>query len=226
MNGVKLTPSEYNATNGTEIILNAASVTGDLVDVIAFSISSISQLTGPTGPTGTAVGYFVSDNAARDSLSVTQGTIVYVYDDGSGHNQAYIAAQLNPTVWIPIGLSTDGINIGNSASGSQTLDYTFLAQGTYTSSNEVIVGTMVPTVTITNLDVAILAAFNDPTAYFTVGSPSNHSLLMDNSMINTSTTGLYTKSLSYAITQTTTINAYVGVGTSTTGSWRITMTYS
>ena len=226
VNGVKLTPSEYNATNGTEIILNAASVAGDLVDIVAFSVSSFSQLTGPTGPTGTAVGYFVSNIAVRDSLTVTQGTIVYVYDDGSGHNQAYIAAQLGPTVWIPIGLSTDGLNIGNASSGSQTLDYTFSATGNYSSAGNVIIGTMAPTVTITNLDVAIVTAFNDPTAYFTVGSPANHSLLMDNTMINTAVAGIYTSPMSYHVTQTTTINAYIGVGTSTQGSWRVTMTYS
>jgi hypothetical protein len=226
VNGVKLTPSEFNATNGTQVILNAASVSGDTVDIIAWNVSSISQLTGPTGPTGTAVGYFVSNIAVRDTLTVTQGTIVYVYDDGSGHNQAYLAAQLGPTVWIPVGLSTDGQNIGNSTSGSQTLDYTFLARGTYTSSNVVVVGTMVPSVTITNLDVSILTAFNDPNTNFTVGSPANNSLLMANTMIDASTVGTYTTALCYPVTQTTTINAYVGIGTSTQGSWRITMTYS
>ena len=226
VNGVKLTPSEFQANNGTEVILNAASVAGDTVDIIAWSVSTVSQLTGPTGPTGTAVGYFVSNIAVRDTLTVTQGTIVYVYDDGSGHNQAYLAAQLGPTVWIPIGLNTDGLNIGNSTSGSQTLDYTFLAHGTYASSNTVIVGTMVPSVTVTNIDVAILTAFNDPNTDFTVGSPTNPSLLMANTLIDASTVGTYTTALSYPVTQVTTINAYVGVGTSTQGSWRITMTYS
>ena len=226
VNGVKLTPSEFNATNGTQIILNAASVGGDTVDIIAWSISTISQLTGPTGPTGVAVGYFVSNITTRDSLTVTLGTIVYVYDDGSGHNQAYLAAQLGPTIWVPFGLNLDHSNIGNSTSGFQTLGYEFTASGSYTGSNTVVIGTMAPAVTVTNIDVSITSAFNDPSAYFTVGSPANHSLLMDNTKINTSVVGTYTTTLSYPITQTTSINAYVGVGTSTSGSWRIKMSYT
>jgi hypothetical protein len=106
------------------------------------------------------------------------------------------------------------------------LDYTFLAHGTYASSDTVVVGTMVPSVTVTNIDVAILTAFNDPNTDFTVGSPTNPSLLMANTLIDASTVGTYTTALSYPVTQVTTINAYVGVGTSTQGSWRITMTYS
>ena len=226
VNGVKLTPNEFNATNGTQVILNAASVAGDTVDIIAWSVSTISQLTGPTGPTGTAVGYFVSNIAVRDTLTVTQGTIVYVYDDGSGHNQAYLAAQLGPTVWVPIGLNLDGTNVGNSTSGFQTLGYEFTASGSYSSGNTVIVGTMTPTVTVTNIDVSILSAFNDPTATLTVGSPANRRLLMGNSQINTSVVGTYTAKPSYTVTQTTTINAYVGVGTSTAGSYLIKMSYS
>ena len=226
VNGVKLTPNEFNATNGTQVILNAASIAGDTVDIIAWSVSTISQLTGPTGPTGTAVGYFVSNIAVRDTLTVTQGTIVYVYDDGSGHNQAYLAAQLGPTVWVPVGLNLDGNNVGNSTSGFQTLGYEFTASGSYSSGNTVIVGTMAPTVTVTNVDVSILSAFNDPTATLTVGSPANHRLLMGNSQINTSVVGTYTAKPSYTVTQTTTINAYVGVGTSTAGSYLIKMSYS
>jgi hypothetical protein len=226
VNGVKLTPSEYQANNSSTIVLNAPSITGDLVDIIAWSISSVSQLTGPTGPTGVAVGYFVSNIAVRNSIAVTLGTIVYVYDDGSGHNQAYLAAQLGPTVWVPVGLNLDGNNVGNSTSGFQTLGYEFAASGTYASPSTVIVGTMAPMVTVTNLAVSILSAFNDTSAQFTVGSPSNNSLLMDNTKINTAVVGTYTTTLSYPVTQTTTINAYVGVGTSTAGSWRIKMSYS
>ena len=118
------------------------------------------------------------------------------------------------------------MNVGNSTSGTQSLGYQFTARGNYASSSSVIVGTIAPTVTVTNLDVAILTAFNDPTTNFTVGSPADPSLLMANTLIDASTVGTYTTALSYPISQTTTINAYVGVGTSTQGSWRITMTYS
>ena len=226
VNGVKLTPNEFQANNGTQVILNAPSVSGDTVDIIAWSVSTVSQLTGPTGPTGVAVGYFVSNIAARDSLTVTLGTIVYVYDDGSGHNQAYLAAQLVPTVWIPVGLSTDGQNVGNSTAGSTTLTNTFLANGSHLSPNPVMVGTMAPIKTITYLDVTITEAFNDQTSNLQIGTDSVPSLLMDNTLIDTTTVGSYTTSLSYPVATTTAIKAFIGVGTSTSGAFRITMDYS
>ena len=226
VNGVKLTPVEYQANDGHVVVLNAPSVAGDLVDIIAWSISTISQLTGPTGPTGVAVGYFVQNIAARNALSVILGTVVYVYDDGSGPNQAYIAAQLGPTVWIPIGLSTDGLNVGNSTAGSTTLTNTFLAVGNYASANQVMVGTMAPPKTITFIDVEITAPFNDNSSSIDIGTDTVHGLIMDNTLIDPTVVGSYSTVLSYPVVTTTTIKAFVGIGTSTQGAYRITMDYS
>jgi hypothetical protein len=226
VNGIKLVPGEFQASNGTEVILNAPSLTGDTVDIMAWNISSVSQITGPTGPTGVAVGYFVSNIAVRDTVPVTLGTIVYVYDDGSGHNQAYIAAAVNPTTWIGIGLNSNGQNIGNSTAGSSTLNNRFLATGNYGSASPVMVGTMAPVKQINYLDVSITTAFNDPTATIDVGTDSVHGLLMDNTLINTATLGSYTRQLSVPVTVTTAIKAFVGVGTSTQGAFRISMDYS
>lgn len=226
VNGVKLTPVEYTATNGTSIILNAPSVAGDTVDVVAWSVTTVSQLTGPTGPTGVAVGYFVGNIAARNSLSVTQGTIVYVYDDGSGHNAAYIAAALGPTVWIPVGLSPDGQNVGNSTSGSQTLISGFTADGDYASGGTVVVGTMAPTKTITALNVQITTPFNDPASNIEIGTDSVHGLLMDGTLIDPTTAGIYGTAVNYPVAATTTIKAFVGVGTSTQGEYHISMSFT
>ena len=226
VNGVKLTPSEYLANNGHQVRLNAPCVTGDLVDIIAWSIGSVSQLTGPTGPTGVAVGYFVETIADRDALQVTLGTIVFVYDDGSGHNQAYLAAQLGPTVWQPIGLSTDGHNVGNTTSGSTTLTYTFIAAGTYASSSPLMVGTMAPPKTVQYIGVQINTPFNDPASTIDIGTYDQTGLLMDNTLIDTTTVGLYSTAVDYPVLATTAIKAFVGVGTSTQGSFRVTMDYS
>ena len=226
VNGVKLTPSEYLANDGHQVRLNAPSVAGDLVDIIAWSISSVSQLTGPTGPTGVAVGYFVQTIPERDALQVTLGTIVFVYDDGSGHNQAYLAAQLGPTVWQPIGLSTDGHNVGNTTSGSTTLTYTFIAAGTYASSNPLMVGTMAPPKTVQYIGVQINTPFNDPSSTIDIGTYDQTGLLMDNTLIDTTTVGLYSTAVDYPVVATTAIKAFIGVGTSTQGSFRVTMDYN
>lgn len=222
VNGVKLTPTEYSASNGTTVVLNAPCVAGDSVDIVAWSVSTVSQLTGPTGPTGVAVGYFVSNIAVRNSLTVTQGAVVYVYDDGSGHNAAYIAAALSPTVWIPIGISPDGINIGNLNSGSQTLSNSFSASGNHTTGN-IVVGTIAPIKTITSLDISITTPFNDPYSNIEIGTDSVHGLLMDGTLIDPTTVGNYTTAVNYPVLSTITIRAFVGIGTSTQGAYRISM---
>jgi hypothetical protein len=50
INGVLLNPTDYTATTGTTVVLSVAATVGDLVDVIAFNVSSI---TGAVTITGT-----------------------------------------------------------------------------------------------------------------------------------------------------------------------------
>jgi hypothetical protein len=61
VNGVRLTPSEYTATNGITVVLGSACYAGDTVDLVAYSVSGVGAgITGITGLTvldeGTSVG--------------------------------------------------------------------------------------------------------------------------------------------------------------------------
>ena len=226
VNGLKLPPAEYTADDGVTVVLNAPSVEGDQVDIVAWSVSSVSQLTGPTGPTGVAVGYFVQDIAARNALTVSLGTIVYVYNDGSGHNQAYIAADTGPNVWVKVGLSQNGQNVGNSTSGSTTLVNSFVATGTYTSASPVMVGTVPSNSLMTRVDVQISTAFDDPASNIEIGTDSVHGLLMDNTLINSNTVGSYVTTIAYPIGAATSIKAFINPGSSTTGQFRIVLDYT
>lgn len=51
-NGVRLTPSDFVATDANTVNLVNPATAGDPVEIIAWQISSISDLTGPTGSTG------------------------------------------------------------------------------------------------------------------------------------------------------------------------------
>ncbi len=226
VNGLKLPPAEYTADDGVTITLNAPCVAGDQIDIVAWSISSLSQLTGPTGPTGVAIGYFVQDIAARNALTPVLGAIAFVYDDGSGHNQAYIAVDTGPTVWMQVGLSQDGQNVGNTTSGSTTLVNSFTATGTYLSASPVMVGVLAPTKTLTRLNIEITQAFNDNNSNIEIGTDTVHGLLMDGTLIDPSTSGSYTTTLSYPVVTTTSIKAFVNAGTSTAGQFRIVLDYN
>lgn len=50
-NGIKLTPSEYTATNGTSITLAVPTTSGQLIEIVAWQLASVGS-TGPTGPQG------------------------------------------------------------------------------------------------------------------------------------------------------------------------------
>ena len=228
VNGVKLPPTEYVALDGAIVTLDAPSVAGDTVDIIAWTISYVAAATGPTGPTGPtspAVNNFVANIAVRDSLLAVRGSLVYVYDDGSGHNQAYLLAN-EPNTWIPIGLSVDGQNLGNSGVGSSTLVYNFTATGTYSGQNPLMVGVMPGGQTVLGAEVQIVVPFNDPNSNLRIGTDTDTNLLMDASVIDTTTVGLYKSSFNYQVMGVTTFRAYVGVGTSTQGLYTISLDYS
>lgn len=226
VNGLKLPPTEYTADDGITVVLNAPSVAGDQVDLIAWSISSLSQLTGPTGPTGVAFGYFVPNIAARNALTPTLGAIAFVYDDGSGHNQAYVAVDTTPTVWMQVGLSQNGQNVGNTTSGNTTLVNSFTAIGNYLSTSPVMVGVLAPTKTLTRLNIEITEAFDDVNSNIEIGTDTVHGLLMDGTLIDPTAIGLYTTTLSYPVVTTTSIKAFVDSGTSTAGEFRIVLDYN
>jgi len=226
VNGLKLPPTEYTADDGITVTLNAPSVAGDQVDLIAWSISSLSQLTGPTGPTGVAFGYFVQDIAARNALTPTRGAIAFVYNDGAGHNQAYVAVDTGPTVWMQLGLSQNGQNVGNTTSGDTTLVNSFTATGSYLSTSPVTVGILAPTKTLTRLNIEIIQAFNDNSSNIEIGTDTVHGLLMDGALIDPTTVGLYTTTLSYPVLSTTSVKAFINPGSSTSGEFKIVLDYN
>jgi hypothetical protein len=53
INGVRLSPAEYTATNGTSVILNDGCFAGDTVDLIAYSVAGLGA--GNTGITGLTI---------------------------------------------------------------------------------------------------------------------------------------------------------------------------
>ena len=43
MNGVKLAPSDFTATNGTTVVLGTAAVTGDVISIVAYGTFNIAN---------------------------------------------------------------------------------------------------------------------------------------------------------------------------------------
>ena len=53
LNGVKLTPSEYTASNGSTVVLNSGCFAGDTIDLYSYNVASTGSSGGP-GPAGPA----------------------------------------------------------------------------------------------------------------------------------------------------------------------------
>jgi hypothetical protein len=224
INGNKLPDSEFVSNDGVTIILGAPCEYGDKLEIIAWEITSVSQLTGPTGPAG-IIAAFYNTIHDRDLVIPHLGDVVYVYDDGSGHNAMYIAARVFPSVvWVPVGISPDGNNVGNANVGSSTLNNTFSANGSYNAS-AVLVGTMMPTKTLTRISVQVMTPFSDSSSTIQIGTDANHVAVMDDSLVDLSRAGLYIKNLVYNINNLTTIKAFVASGSSTQGSYRVLLEY-
>ena len=224
INGNKLPDSEFVSNDGVTIILGAPCEYGDRLEIIAWEITGVSQLTGPTGPAGIIAAFY--NNLHDRDLSIPHlGDVVYVYDDGSGHNAMYIAAQTFPSIiWVPVGISPDGNNVGNSSVGSTTLATSFSATGSYTASS-LLIGTMAPTKTLTKVTVQVITPFSDTASSLQIGTDTNHVALMDDSLIDLLRSGIYIKNLGYNVANLTTIKAFVAAGSSTQGSYRVLLEY-
>lgn len=74
--GVKLTPTQFDDSNASYVLLNSPAIGGDPVEIIAWQIASVSQLTGPTGPSG-PTGPAATGAYVRHEFVATAGQTVF-----------------------------------------------------------------------------------------------------------------------------------------------------
>lgn len=74
VNGARLTPTDYTATSGTNVVLAVGVVTNDVVDIISYTASLSSGING-SGTTG-YIPKFTSSNVLGDSLIYSNATNV------------------------------------------------------------------------------------------------------------------------------------------------------
>jgi hypothetical protein len=81
INGVLLNPTDYTATTGTTVVLATAAALNDLVDVIAFNVSSI---TGAVTITGTPSSGQIATWTGSTSIQGTANLPVTNLNSGTG----------------------------------------------------------------------------------------------------------------------------------------------
>ena len=150
VNGVRLTPADYTATNGTNVVLDVGANTGDIVDIIYYEAAGPAGAQGSAGIAGTVT---FSTGAPSNPLNgdlwydTDDGAFAGYYDDG------------NTSQWIDLSggpRGAQGADGAQGATGSIPSNITAV-NGTF-SGNVSIAGTLTYE-DVTNIDsVGIITA--------------------------------------------------------------------
>ena len=155
VNGVRLTPADYTATNGTNVVLDVGANTGDIVDIIYYEAAGPAGAQGSAGIAGTVTfSTGAPSNPVNGDLwyDTDDGAFAGYYDDG------------NTSQWIDLSggprgaQGADGADGAQGAAGSIPSNITAVS-GTF--SGNVSIGGTLTYEDVTNIDsVGVITARN------------------------------------------------------------------
>ena len=140
VNGVRLTPADYTATNGTNVVLDVGANTGDIVDIIYYEAAGPAGAQGAAGIAGTVT---FSTGAPSNPINgdlwydTDDGAFAGYYDDG------------NTSQWIDLSGGPRGAQGAQGAAGSIPSNITAV-NGTF--SGNVSIGGTLTYEDVTNID--------------------------------------------------------------------------
>ena len=153
VNGVRLTPADYTATNGTNVVLDVGANTGDIVDIIYYEAAGPAGAQGAAGAAGIAGTITFSTSAPSNPI---MGDLWYDTDDGAF---AGYYNDGNTSQWIDLSggpRGAQGADGAQGATGSVPSNITAV-NGTF-SGNVSIAGTLTYE-DVTNIDsVGVITA--------------------------------------------------------------------
>jgi hypothetical protein len=161
---------------------------------------------------GTAV---VANTFALNALSAQTGDTAYVIDAGNGEWKFMI---YNGTSWIQLS-DEDSSNVD-----AKTITATVTQAG---GTGNTTVGTVSNNSRVTLVSVEVTQAFDDANATLTVGDASDNDRLVANDDIDLTSVGTYAVQPAYQYTtgSDSDIVAYLNIGSSTTGSAKVLVSY-
>ena len=204
-------------TDGGEILLDETTGT-PLNDLGIYSVHNgrpplaVTVEQGIISGGGTTV---VNDIAARNALSATVGDMVFVIDTG---NSEYGFFVYSGGAWKLLA-DEDSAN-----TDANTLSATVTQGG---GSGTTAVGTVSNTSRITLVSIEVTQAFDHASATLTVGDSGDPDRLVTDNDIDLTSTGTYAVQPAYQYTtgSDVTINAYLNIGSATTGTAKVLVSY-
>ena len=157
----------------------------------------------------------VNNVFALNALSAQTGDTAYVIDSGNGEWKFMI---YNGSSWIQLS-DEDSADVD-----AKTITATVTQSG---GSGNTTIGTVSNNARITLVSVEVTQAFDDANATLTVGDSGDNDRLASDVMIDLTSTGTYAMQPAYQYTggSDTDIVAYLNIGTSTTGSAKVLVSY-
>jgi len=204
-------------TDGGEILLDQTTGT-PLNDLGVFSVHNgrpplaVTVEQGIRTSGGTTV---VANNFALNALSAQTGDTAYVIDAGNGEWKYMI---YNGTSWIQLS-DEDSADVD-----AKTITATVTQAG---GTGNTTIGTVSNNARVTLVSVEVTQAFDDANATLTVGDASDNARLVENDDIDLTSIGTYAvqPAYQYATGSDSDIVAYLNIGSSTTGSAKVLVSY-
>ena len=150
VNGVRLTPADYTATNGTNVVLDVGANTGDIVDIIYYEAAGPAGAQGAAGIAGTVT---FSTGAPSNPINgdlwydTDDGAFAGYYDDG------------NTSQWIDLSGGPRGAQGADGAQGAAGSIPSNITAVNGTFSGNVSIGGTLTYEDVTNIDsVGVITA--------------------------------------------------------------------
>ena len=203
--------------DGGEILLDQTTGT-PLTSLGVFSVHNGRPPLAVTVEQGlrTSGGTTVVNNVfALNALSAQTGDTAYVIDSGNGEWKFMI---YNGSAWIQLS-DEDSADVD-----AKTITATVTQSG---GSGNTTIGTVSNNARITLVSVEVTQAFDDANATLTVGDSGDNDRLASDVMIDLTSTGTYAMQPAYQYTggSDTDIVAYLNIGSSSTGSAKVLVSY-
>ena len=168
VNGVRLTPADYTATNGTNVVLDVGANTGDIVDIIYYEAAGPAGAQGSAGIAGTVT---FSTGAPSNPINgdlwydTDDGAFAGYYDDGS------------TSQWIDLSGGPRGAQGADGAQGAAGSIPSNINAVNGTFSGNVSIGGTLTYEDVTNIDsVGIITAHNGVDTDTVRGKTNNSNL--------------------------------------------------
>tara|TARA_B100001248_G_scaffold86947_1_gene63725 strand:- start:3313 stop:5292 length:1980 start_codon:yes stop_codon:yes gene_type:complete len=205
-------------TDGGEILLDET--TGTPLNALGiFSVHNGRQPLAVTVEQGIVAGggstTVVADITARNALSPSVGDLAYVIDNGNGEYAFYV---YSGGAWKLLA-DEDSAN-----TDANTINVTLTQAGGTANTN---IGTMSDGARVTMVTVKVTTPFDTTDATLTIGDSGDNDRLMSDNEIDLTSAGQYTATPGYQYTTggDQSVVAYFNVGTSTTGTVEVAVTY-